>query len=98
MYNINKYIAKGWLFNMSFIFNLESILTELEITKNHLSRESKVRPATILDLASGKTKRLELPTIQTILDTLNKIAVEKGNNKTYTIDDLIKYQYNPDTE
>jgi len=73
------------------IFKLENILEELGITKNHLSRESKVRSSTIYDLASGKTKRLELDTIKSILDYLNQLANSKDINKVYTIDDLVKY-------
>jgi DNA-binding Xre family transcriptional regulator len=83
---------------MAFQFNLEKVLSELEITKNYLSRESKIRPATILDLASGETKRLELPTIEKILDCLNQTAKEKDLNKTYTIDDLVQYEYSKDSE
>lgn len=89
---------KGVIIKVKFQFTLENVLTELGITKNYLSREAKIRPATILDLASGETKRLELPTIEKILDCLNETAIKKTLNKTYTIDDLVKYNYYEDTE
>lgn len=83
---------------MSFEFKLEKVLDEVRITKNYLSRESKIRPATVLDLASGKAKRLELPTVEKLLDTINEAAKEKNIDKVYTIDDLVKYQYEKPTD
>jgi DNA-binding Xre family transcriptional regulator len=79
--------------NMTFNFGLEEILSELKITRNKLAVEAKVRPVTVNDLFDGKSKRIELPTIQKILDSLNQFAEIKGLDKTYTIDDIIKYEY-----
>ena len=76
---------------MSFVFKLEEVLNELDITRNTLSVESKVRPATIQDLYTGSTKRIELGTIEKILDTLNAFAKKKSIEKVYTIDNLIEY-------
>jgi len=76
---------------MGFNFKLVHILEELNQTKNSIAVESKVRPATIHDLVEGNTKRIELPTIERVLDTLNNIAKEKKLTKTYTLDDLIEY-------
>ncbi|MCY8273270.1 helix-turn-helix domain-containing protein [Bacillus sonorensis] len=73
---------------MGFRFNLNNILDELGITKNKLAVEAKVRPATIGDLCEGETKRLELETIEKILNVLNDISP----TKTYTIDDIILYK------
>ncbi|MBU8759292.1 helix-turn-helix transcriptional regulator [Bacillus licheniformis] len=73
---------------MGFRFNLNNILDELEITKNKLAVEAKVRPATIGDLCDGKTKRLELETIEKILNILNEFS----HGKSYTIDDIILYE------
>jgi len=73
---------------MGFRFNLNNILDELGITKNKLAVEAKVRPATIGDLCEGKTKRLELETIEKILNALNDLSP----TKTYTIDDIIFYK------
>ncbi|MEK5500767.1 helix-turn-helix domain-containing protein [Bacillus sp. FSL M8-0168] len=73
---------------MGFRFNLNDILDKLGITKNKLAVEAKVRPATIGDLCEGKTKRLELETIEKILNVLNDFS----QTKTYTIDDIILYK------
>jgi predicted transcriptional regulator len=72
------------------------ILEDIELTRNALAVEAKVRPATIHDLYNGDTKRIELPTIQRILDAINQEARNKGKSKTYTLDDLIKYSYEKD--
>lgn len=77
---------------MRYSFDLENVLEQLGVTKNHLAVETKIRPATILDLSKGKTRRVELATIETLLDEINKIARDRGIEKVYTIDDLIKYQ------
>lgn len=72
---------------MPFEFKLNDILDELGITKNKLAVEAKVRPATIGDLCEGKTKRIELETIEKILYVLNNLSPIKK----YTIDDIILY-------
>ncbi|WP_182103172.1 XRE family transcriptional regulator [Niallia taxi] len=79
---------------MSYCYNLQSIMNELGIEKSyHLTMltNKKVRPQTIDSLVEGKTLRLELDTIHTLLDALNKVANERGLDKTYTIDSLITY-------
>ncbi|MGD6896121.1 helix-turn-helix domain-containing protein [Bacillus infantis] len=79
---------------MGITFNLESILEELEITKNHLAVETKTRPATVLDLSRGKVKRVDIETLSSLLDHLNSVARERGMEKTYTIDSILPYHYN----
>jgi predicted transcriptional regulator len=74
----------------SIQFNLKETLDQLNITRNKLAVESKTRPATILDLVSGDTKRLELSTVVAILDTLNEIAKEKGYREI-TFHDILEY-------
>lgn len=81
---------------MAFLFELEEVLKEVDLTRNALAVEAKIRPATVADLYNGKSKRLELPTISSILDVLNKRSTELGLNKTYTIDSLIRYTYDKD--
>lgn len=79
---------------MSYRYNLKSIMNELGIEKSyHLTMltSKKVRPQTVDFLVEGKTLRLELDTIHTLLDALNKVANERGLDKTYTIDSLITY-------
>lgn len=78
---------------MAFNFNLDNILKELGITMNHLSVESKIRSATVIGLCKGDTKRLELSTVESILNTLNEIAKQQGKNMIYTIDSIIEYKY-----
>jgi DNA-binding Xre family transcriptional regulator len=83
---------------MAFKFNLEQVLNETGITKSYLSRESKIRYQTVLDLESGKTKRLELPSVENLLNTINRAARDIVITKTYTINDLIQYEFQEDSE
>ncbi|WP_088007203.1 helix-turn-helix domain-containing protein [Indiicoccus explosivorum] len=77
---------------MGFVFKLEEVLTELGATRNELAVESKTRPASLLEMYRGNTKRIELATMEKILDTLNDFAAAKGIGKTYTLDSIIKYE------
>lgn len=74
------------------IFTLSQTLQELGVTKNKLSVESKIRHNTISDLVNGEASSIRLDTLQAILDTLNKLAVEKGMDKVYGIKDVIKHE------
>jgi DNA-binding Xre family transcriptional regulator len=65
---------------------LEATKEEKEVTKNALAREAKVRPNLIYDLCDGKTKRIELDTLSTIIDTLQVLT-----GKSYTISDILEY-------
>lgn len=78
---------------MSISYNLENILRELDITKNHIAVETKTRPATILSIAKGDAKRIDLEMLDNVLNGLNQIAKEKGINKTYKIDDIFTYNF-----
>lgn len=77
-------------------FNLNSVLDELGTTRNRIAVESKTRPATILDLASGETRTIKLETMVEILNAINRIAEENGIKRQYGIDALIEYI--PDNE
>ncbi|OMD33585.1 XRE family transcriptional regulator [Paenibacillus odorifer] len=72
-------------------FKLSDTLDLLGTTRNKIAVESKTRPATILDLASGDTRTVKLDTLANILDTLNVLAKEKGIERTIGIDDIIEY-------
>lgn len=72
-------------------FNLGRTIEELGITRNKLAVESKTRPATVLDLVSGETKRIEIHTLINLLDTLNTIARDQGISRKITISDIIEY-------
>lgn len=71
---------------MSIKIKLGDILDSAGVTKNALAREAKVRPNLIYDLCEGKTKRLDLDTLSTIVDTLRAIT---GNE--YTLADVLEY-------
>ncbi|WP_350338860.1 helix-turn-helix domain-containing protein [Paenibacillus sp. UMB7766-LJ446] len=49
-------------------------LDEAGVTKNVLAREAKVRPNLIYDLCEGKTKRLDLDTLNNIVNTLRAMT------------------------
>ena len=70
-------------------FKLESLLNELNITKNKFSVLSKIRPNTINDMCSGITRRLEIETLDAILTSLNEISATK-----ISISDLMEYEEN----
>jgi predicted transcriptional regulator len=72
-------------------YNLGETLSEIGITRNKLAVESKTRPATVLDLVSGESKRIEIDTLISLLDTLNRISKERGITRTITISDIIEY-------
>ncbi|MCL6459218.1 MAG: helix-turn-helix transcriptional regulator [Gorillibacterium sp.] len=72
-------------------FKLGEILEEIGITRNKLAVESKTRPGTVLDIVSGETKRIELDTLISILDTLNDIANKKGIKRRISISDIMEY-------
>ncbi|AHA71045.1 helix-turn-helix domain-containing protein [Bacillus cereus] len=72
-------------------FTLGNSLDELGITKNKLSTESQVRYNTISDLVNGNANAVRFDSLEAIIDALNSIAVEKGINKTYKIDDVVQY-------
>jgi hypothetical protein len=78
---------------LSYTYLLEGVLNEIEQTRNAVAVEAKVRPATLHDLYYGNTKRIELESFGRILDAINKFAVEKGIDKRYTIDDIIRYEF-----
>lgn len=78
---------------MTLEFKLGVILEELGISKNALAVEGKIRPATVAKYEKGDMGRIEIETLVGILDTLNRIASEKGNDKTYSLEDLIEYKY-----
>jgi DNA-binding Xre family transcriptional regulator len=78
---------------MTLEFKLGEILEELGISKNALAVEGKIRPATVAKYEKGDMGRIEIETLVDILDTLNRLANEKGIDKTYSLEDLIEYKY-----
>jgi DNA-binding Xre family transcriptional regulator len=78
---------------MTLEFKLGEILEELGISKNALAVEGKIRPATVAKYEKGDMGRIEIETLVGMLDTLNRLASEKGIDKTYSLEDLIEYKY-----
>lgn len=76
---------------MALQFNLNKALDELGVTAHYIAVETKNRPASVLSLAKGEMKRLDLEMLDNILDELNMVAIEKGINREYTIEDVISY-------
>ncbi|MDT9720788.1 XRE family transcriptional regulator [Paenibacillus sp. ClWae2A] len=72
-------------------FNLNEVLAEIGTTRNKVAVESKTRPATILDLASGDTRTIKLETMVEILNAINRIAKENGSTRQFGIEALIDY-------
>jgi predicted transcriptional regulator len=72
-------------------FTLGKTLNEINITKNRLSVESKIRYSTITDMVSNQSKSINIQTLTAILDTLNDLAQEKGLRRNIDIDDVFVY-------
>ncbi|MDN4603668.1 helix-turn-helix transcriptional regulator [Paenibacillus sp. F6_3S_P_1C] len=71
---------------MSIKIRLGYTLDEAGVTKNALAREAKVRPNLIYNLCEGKTKRLDLDTLNNIVNTLRAMT-----GYDYTLTDVIEY-------
>ncbi|WP_404351633.1 helix-turn-helix transcriptional regulator [Sutcliffiella horikoshii] len=74
-----------------FIPILPKTLEEIGLTRNGLAVEAKVRPASITDLYNGETRTVHFETLQTIIDTLNRLGFEKGLSRRFTIEDIFTY-------
>lgn len=76
---------------MGIKIKLQPLLDELGITANALARESKIRPNTIMDMCKNKTKRIEFPTFNAIMETLIQMS-----DRPLTITDILEYE--PESE
>lgn len=65
------------------MFNLEDAMKLVDINQAKLSALSDVRPNTISDLIKANTKRIEVDTLENLLDALNGIAKSKGIKSTF---------------
>lgn len=77
---------------MGIRFTLDKTLNEVDITRNKLAVEAKIRPATIADIVHGKTKRLEIDTLINLLETLQKLVNDKGLDRRITIEDILVFE------
>lgn len=68
-------------------FKLDTLLKQHKCSRTHFAHITKVRPNTISDMCNGKTKRLELDTLNSIMRALNQLS-----NKQVFIGDLIEYK------
>lgn len=76
---------------VGFVPMLPETLEELGMTRNALAVEAKVRPASINDIHSGKTRSINFETMADILDALNRTAFEQGKSKQHTVEDVFIY-------
>jgi predicted transcriptional regulator len=71
-----------------FVSTLGHTLGELQITKNAIAVEAKIRPATIHDLVNGNAKQINFETLKAIIDALNRLSKEK----MYSVEDVFTYK------
>ncbi|WLR44430.1 hypothetical protein LC087_18785 (plasmid) [Bacillus carboniphilus] len=75
-------------------FTLEKTLNELEITVYRLSKVSKINPHTIHRIAKNEAQMLDVQKIDILIDSLNEIAIDKGFNRIYGIEDVLIHKSN----
>jgi DNA-binding Xre family transcriptional regulator len=68
-------------------FELNKILMELKISRTKFAKISNVRPNTINDMCNGITKRIEVETLENIMNALNQLSKEPIN-----VADIINYE------
>jgi DNA-binding Xre family transcriptional regulator len=90
MTDTKKKVAKS-LNELKFNSTLEKTLKELDITRNALAVEAKVRPATINAIVDGSVKSITLETLEMIIDALNRISFKKGKVRKFGIEDVFTY-------
>lgn len=64
-------------------FNLKNILNKENLSQNKFAKDSGVRPNTINDIVNNYSQRLEIKTLNKIVQELTKYG--------YTISDFILY-------
>jgi DNA-binding Xre family transcriptional regulator len=72
-----------------FKSKLDQTLTKLELSRNALAVESKVRPLTINSIYSEDAKQLNFHTLKQIIEALDRLAAEKNINKKHSISDIV---------
>ena len=84
---------------MGLEFKLGKIREELNLSKNAIAVEGRLRPATIAKYENGNVERIERETLEGILDSINRLAIKKEKEdsnytaKIYKIEDLIEYTF-----
>lgn len=69
---------------MTVRIRLNETLEKAGITRNALAREARVRPALIYDMCDGKTRRVELATLDTLIATLTAMT-----GRRHTLSDVL---------
>lgn len=69
------------------VFTLNKTLDELNLSRNRVAVEAKIRPAAVGELFKGESKAIRIDTLEKILDTLNRL----GNRKV-TLNDVMTYK------
>lgn len=72
-----------------FTSKLDQTLAKLELSRNALAVESKVRPVTINSIYSEDAKQLNFHTLKQIINALDRLAIERGIAKMHTISDIV---------
>ncbi|MFM9327971.1 helix-turn-helix domain-containing protein [Paenibacillus mesotrionivorans] len=65
---------------------LQKTLDAEGITKGALAREAKVRPNFVYELCEGKTRRIDLDTLNKLINTLNEMS-----GKEYDLSAVLEY-------
>lgn len=78
---------------MTVEITLSKTLSNLEkkginLTRNAIAVEAKVRPSTVSDLANNNSKAIKLETLNDILNAMNRLV----STEDFTIEDIIKYK------
>lgn len=73
------------------IVTLDQALDKIGISAYMLAKESKIRSNTIYEIKNNQKKMLDIDTITIIISTLNRLSKEKGYNKRFDINDILKY-------
>ncbi|KIV55272.1 hypothetical protein AM501_06615 [Aneurinibacillus migulanus] len=76
-----------------FQFKLARVLEENKITRSMLAREAKVRPNVVYEMCDNKTQRIELKTLDKLINTLNQLT-----GKTISIAEIIEHIPEKDKE
>ncbi|MGG1659460.1 helix-turn-helix domain-containing protein [Brevibacillus sp. NRS-1366] len=76
----------------NIVFVLGVTLSDMRISMNQFSIESGIRPATVGAWCNGTAKHIDLVTLQTALNTLNRLSKDYKMDRKYNIDDIFYYK------
>ncbi|WP_029518082.1 helix-turn-helix domain-containing protein [Paenibacillus polymyxa] len=72
---------------------LDKAVNMLGLSMNRLSIASGVRPHTVGDLVRNDSQRVDLDSLDKILNALNSIAEDRGLDIKFGVADIIEYEY-----